>query len=90
MRMFQKKLCLAANGIHKYTAIVLAVLLPVIACMMLAAFLKVYEMPRDLLPAALPNFCETMTLLMFSLMLTFGGACLMEIALRYECRNRDI
>ena len=89
MRMFYKKLCLAANGIHKSTTIALAVLLPVIACMMLAAFLKVYEMPRELLPAALPGFFETMTLLMFSLMLTFGGACLMEIALRYDCRKKD-
>ena len=89
MRTIRKKLCFAANGIHKFTAAILAVLLPVSACMMLAEFIKIYEAPKELLAVAFPVFSETMELLMLSLALTFGGAFLLEIAMRRDFCKKD-
>ncbi len=89
MRTIHKKLCFAANGIHKFTAIILAVLLPAIACMMLSEFIKIYDVPKELLAAAFPVFYETLELLMLSLALTFGGALLLEIALRLDFCKKD-
>lgn len=89
MRTIHKKLCFAANGIHKFTAIILAVLLPAIACMMLSEFIKIYNVPKELLAAAFPVFYETLELLMLSLALTFGGALLLEIALRLDFCKKD-